>query len=157
MSNLNLLHFLVAGGALGAVVALRREATGRSLTAGRLFVAPMLALLAAIMMLALAGPHGHTAALWIGGLATGLAVGAMRGIMVPMQVDRLWERLRLPHARDGLWAGLLLGALALAAVVVPDAAATAAAAAGCAGYLSGRASSLWLRTLNAPHSDWRTN
>lgn len=156
MPNLNLLHFLIACGALGAVVATRREATGRSLTAGRLFVAPLLALLAAIMMLALAGPHGYTAALWIGGLATGLAVGAMRGIMVPLQVDRLWERLRLPHARDGLWAGLILSALALAAVIVPDAA-TAAASAGCAGYLAGRASSLWLRTLNAPHSDWRTN
>jgi hypothetical protein len=154
MSNLSLLHFLVAGGALGAVVALRREATGRSLTAGRLFVAPMLALLAAIMMLALAGPHGHTAALWIGGLATGLAVGAMRGIMVPLQVDRLWERLRLPHARDGLWASLILSALALVAVIIPDAS-IAAASAGCAGYLAGRGSSLWLRTLNAPHSDWR--
>ena len=166
MSNLNILHLLIAGGVLGAIATLRREASGRSLTAGRLFIAPVLAFLAAILMLSLAGPQARTPALWIGALAAGLMAGTARGIVMSLQVDRVWDRLRLPHARDGLWAGCLLAVVALAAfaghAVAADLAtglvldaATAAAAAGCSGYLAGRASSLWLRTLNAPHSTWR--
>jgi hypothetical protein len=166
MSHFNVLHLLIASGVLGAVAMSRREAAGRSLTAGRLFVAPVLALLTSILMLALAGVQARAPGLWIAGLASGLAVGAARGIVVPLQVDRVWDRLRVPHARDGLWAGCLLGGLALGAFVADVAlasvptrlvfdTATSAAAAGCAGYLAGRASSLWLRTLNAPHSTWR--
>lgn len=166
MFNLNILHLLIAGGVLGAVAASRREAAGRSLTAGRLFIAPVLALSAAILMLGLAGPEARTPALWIGALVTGLMAGTARGVLMPLQVDRLWDRLRLPHGSDSLWTGCLLGVMALTAFVADAASAdvsrrivldvaTAAAAAGCAGYLAGRASSLWLRTLNAPHSTWR--
>ena len=166
MLKLNILHLLVTGGVLAAVVASRREASGRSLTAGRLFIAPVFALLAAILMLALTDPQARTPALWIGTLVAGLTAGTARGIVMSLQVDRTWDRLRLPHARDGFWVSLLLGVLALAAfagdtvAAVPSTdlvldAATAAAAAGCCGYLAGRASSLWLRTLNAPHSTWR--
>ena len=166
MFNFNILHLLIAGGVFGAVAALRREASGRSMTAGRLFIAPSLALLTALLLLALAGPQAHTPALWIGALVAGLVAGTARAIAMSLQVDRLWDRLRLPHARDGLWASCLLGVLALAAVlggVTSDGLAVgtvldwaiAAATAGCAGYLAGRASTLWLRSLNAPHSTWR--
>lgn len=166
MVNLNILHLLVAGGVVGAVVALRREASGRSLTAGRLFIAPVLALLTALLMLALAGPQARAPALWIGALVAGLLAGSARGIVMSLQVDRLWDRLRLPHARDGLWASYLLGVLSFVAFVGDVTSdglsvgsvldwAIAAAAAACAGYLAGRANALWLRSLNAPHSTWR--
>jgi hypothetical protein len=163
MLKLNILHLLVATGALGAVAVLRREAAGRSQSFTHLFTAPLLAFAASFLLLAMADPSARQPALWIGGLAVGLIAGTARGVMLPLQVDRLWDRLRLPSGRDGLWAAWLLGAVALATFCVDllpadlpwgallDVAASTAAAA-CAGFLGGRAGSLWLRTWNAPHS-----
>lgn len=153
MLKLNILHLMVAAGALGAVVVLRREAAGRSMSFGRLFTAPLLAFAAAFLLLAITEPQARQPVLWMSGLAMGAVVGTARGIMLPLQVDRLWDRLRLPSGRDGLWAASLLGAVALAAFSVDllEAAASAAAAA-CAGFLAGRACSVWLRAWNAPHS-----
>jgi hypothetical protein len=166
MLKFNVLHLLVACGALGSVATQWREARGRSLTSSRLFMAPLLAVAAAFLLLALAAPGSREPTLWVIGLAAGLTAGAARGVLLPLQVDHLWERLRLPRTRDGLWVASLLGALALAAFgaeLIPAdlpwgdmleiAASTAAAA--CAGFLAGRAGSLWLRALRAPHSTWR--
>lgn len=166
MSKLNVLHLLIAGGAFGAVAVLRREASGRSLTAGHLFTAPMLAFATAFLLFALPAPQSRSFPLWAAGLAAGVAAGTVRGIVLPLQVDRLWDRLRVARARDGLWAACLLGAIALVAFgaeLIPTdlpleemlevMASTAAAA--CAGFLAGRAASLWLRALRAPHDTWR--
>lgn len=154
----NILHLLVVAGAAGAVVLFRREARGRSQSPGQLFLAPLLALAAATVLLALPAPEARQPSLWLGGLAAGLAIGTARGALARLQVDHLWDRLRLPRGRDGLWAATMLGAIALAAFgaeVAPGAAgletAATVAAAACAGYLTGRAGSLWLRALNAPH------
>jgi hypothetical protein len=163
MLKLNVLHLMVAAGAFGAVAVLRREAAGRSLSFGRLFTAPLLAFAAAFLLLAMSEPQTRQPALWVGGLAAGLATGSARGIMLPLQVDRLWDRLRLPSGRDGLWAACLLGAVTLVAFsvdLIPSGlrwsdmfeVAASTAAAGCAGFLAGRACSLWLRAWNAPHS-----
>ncbi|TAJ24031.1 MAG: hypothetical protein EPO67_24280 [Reyranella sp.] len=154
----NVLHLLVVGGAAGAVVLFRREARGRSQSPGQLFLAPLLALAAATVLLALPAPDARQPSLWLGGLAGGVLIGAARGALARLQVDHLWDRLRLPRGRDGMWVALTLGAVALAAFgaeLMPEAAgletvATIAAAA-CAGYLAGRAGSLWLRALKAPH------
>ncbi|MBL0897627.1 MAG: hypothetical protein IBJ17_02865 [Reyranella sp.] len=158
----NVLHLLVVAGAAGAVVLFRREARGRSQSPGQLFLAPLLALAAATVLLALPAPEARQPSLWLGGLAAGLAIGTARGALARLQVDHLWDRLRLPRGRDGLWAATMLGAIALAAfgaevapAFVPRASdletAATVAAAACAGYLTGRAGSLWLRALNAPH------
>lgn len=163
MLKFNILHLMVAAGAVGAIALLRREAAGRSLPFGRLFAAPLLAFAAAFLLLAMSESQARQPVLWIGGVVAGLAAGAARGIMLPLQVDRLWDRLRLSGARDGLWAAGLLGAVALAAFGVDLAPAdlpwtdllevTPSTAAGaCAGFLLGRAGSLWLRAWNAPHS-----
>jgi len=162
MLKLNVLHLLAATGSLGTVMLLRREAMGRSLPLGRLGAGPLLALAAALVMLALTDPATRQPALWTGMLTAGLVVGTARGVVLPLQVDRLWDRFRLPAGRDGLWAAGLLGAAALIEFgtdLVPDhvpwtnmldIAATATAAA-CAGFLIGRAVAVWLRSLRAPH------
>lgn len=162
----NVLHLLVVGGAAGAVALFRREARGRSQSPGQLFLAPLLALAAATVLLALPAPEARQPALWLGGLVAGTLIGTARGALARLQVDHLWDRLRLPRGRDGLWVALTLGAVALAAFgaeLVPDQAhglapaaggletAATVAAAACAGYLAGRAGSLWLRALRAPH------
>jgi len=93
------------------------------------------------------------------GLALG--AGAARGWFAPLEVDRLWDRVRVGQARDGLWTGYLLGAVALAAMSIDVAVHLTAGpydllgnlvAALCAGFLSGRAALLWLRSLGAPHA-----
>ena len=154
----NVLHLLVVGGAAGAVVLFRREARGRSQSPGQLFLAPLLALAAATVLLALPAPEARQPSLWLAGLAAGAAIGTARGALARLQVDHLWDRLRVPRGRDGMWVAATLGAVALAAFgaeLAPGAAgletAATVAAAACAGYLAGRAGSFWLRALKAPH------
>lgn len=164
MLKLNILHLLVIGGAAGAVAVLRREANGRSLTPGRLFVAPLFATATTVLLLTASLPGAREPALWGLGIIGGTIAGTARGMQLRLQVDRLWDRLRLPRARDGLWAGCLLALLAItafAAEAMPDdlpwastvERAASVAAAACTSFLAGRSLLLWLRTLNAPHSD----
>ena len=165
MFNFNILHLLTVAAALGAALALRREVTGRSLTPGRLFLAPGLALTAAVLLLATTPPPLRHPNLWLAALAVGLVAGSARGLMAPLQVDRLWDRLRLPAGRDGVWVGyalalvtlvvLSLDAAGIALSAWPDLAGNLLAATS-AGFLGGRAGSLWLRSLSAPHDTWRT-
>ena len=164
MMKLNILHLLAVGGAVGAAWALRREARGRSLTAGRLFLAPVCALGTAFMLLALTQFEWRQPSLWIGALAVGLLLGLVRGFVARLEVDRLWDRLHLRRAQDGLWVGCLLAVVAFGALAVdvadPPAVGTLdlagnLAAALCAGFLSGRAGMLWLRSLAAPHANFR--
>ena len=161
MLKLNILHVLAILGAIGAAIALRREVRGRSLTPGRLFLAPICALGVAFVLLALTDFEWRQPNLWLGALGTGLAAGTMRGWFSPLEVDRLWDRLRVGEARDGLWIGYLLGAVSLAAMAIDMAVHMMAGpydlvgnlvAALCAGFLSGRAALLWLRSLGAPHA-----
>ena len=161
MLTLNILHLLTIAGAIGAAVALRREVSGRSLTPGRLFLAPVCALAVSFLLLALTDFEWRQPGLWLGALGVGLAAGTARGLLAPLAVDRLWDRLRLGQARDGLWIGYLLGAVAVAALAVDLAVQLAAGpydlvgnlvAATSAGFLWGRATLLWLRSLGAPHA-----
>jgi len=87
----------------------------------------------------------------------------VRGFLAPLEVDRLWDRVYLGRARESLWIGGLVGAVALAALAV-DLLEPAAVglldlsgnivAALCAGFLVGRAAVLWLRSLAAPHANF---
>ena len=159
MPKLNILHLIVACTAGGAIFVLLREARGRSLPPGRLFTPVPLALTTAMLLIAMEAPETREPRLWAAGLVVGMALGAARGVFLTMQVDRMYSRLRLPKGRDGLWAACLSAlyiAVAFGAALagVPNPAleigATSAVAA-CAGYLAGRAATLWRRSLSAPH------
>lgn len=161
MLKFNVLHVLAIAGAAGGAVALRREVQGRSLTPGRLFVAPACALGTAFLLLALTEFEWRQPSPWLGMLGVGMVAGMVRGWLATLEVDRLWDRLRLGRAQDGLWVGYGLGVVALSALAIDLAAQFPAgpfdlignlAAAACAGFLSGRAALLWLRSLGAPHA-----
>ena len=161
MLKLNILHLLAIAGAVGAILALRRESLGRSLPPGRLFVAPACLLAVAFLLLALTEFAWRQPDLWLTALGLGLVLGGARGWSMSMEVDRLWDRVRLGRARDGLWVGYLLGVVALVALGIDVLGHVAAGpydlagnlvAATCAGFLSGRAALLWLRSLGAPHA-----
>jgi hypothetical protein len=160
--TINVLHLVIASGAIGAVAFIHREGNGHSLPFARLFAAPLLASAVAFLLLAVAAPDARKPALWLAALAVGIAAGTARGIVLPFQVDRLWDRLRLPRSRDGLWVAGLFGAatlLALGTDALPDDfewadlldIVTSSAAAGCAGFLAGRACLLWLRSIKTRH------
>lgn len=159
MLKLNILHLLVASTAGATIFVLLREARGRSLPPGQLFAALPFALATAMLLLAMEEPATRQPRLWVAGLVVGLAIGGARGFFLTFQFDRMYTRLRLPNARDGLWAACLLAfcvtaAFGAALAGLPDptleVGATTAVAA-CAGYLGGRAASVWRRSLTAPH------
>lgn len=157
--KLNILHLIVAGSACATILALLREARGRSLPPGQLFVAVPFGLATAVLLLAMGTPETRGPHLWLAGLVVGIALGVARGSFLKFQLDRMYSRLRLPRGRDGLWAACSLAFCVLVAfgsalANSPDPAlevgATGAVAA-CAGYLTGRAAALWRRSLSAPH------
>ena len=157
--NLNVLHLLSALGAAGCAGVLVHEARGRLLRPSRLAVAPLLAAVAALFLLALVAPVDREPKLWAVALALGALPGAVRGFALALQVDHRSMLIRLPPSRDGLWTAAVLAALAvLTAVFSPGAGETgaygalaAAAATAAAGYLGGRALALFVRTAHAPH------
>ena len=159
--KLNVLHLLIALGATGCAVVLLREARGRLVRPSRLLVAPLLAAMAALFLLAVVAPVDREPKLWALALATGAASGALRGFAMNIQVDHTWSLIRLPSGRDGLWTATALAALAGLTVTLTFTngdtgayeALGAAAAAALAGYLGGRALALYLRTARAPHRD----
>lgn len=156
--KLNILHLLVVSLAGATIFTLLREARGRSLPPGQLFASLPFALAAAILLLAMQDPETRQPRLWLAGLVAGIAIGVARASYLTLQLDRMYSRMRLPKGRDGLQAACLLAlcvTLAFAAALAGsgptlEVGATCAVAA-CAGYLSGRAVTLWRRSLSAPH------
>ncbi|TAJ85652.1 MAG: hypothetical protein EPO41_26975 [Reyranella sp.] len=158
MPKLNILHLIVVFLACATIFTLLREARGRSLPPGQLFTSVPFALATAILLLAMANPETRQPRLWLAGLAAGIAIGVARASYLTLQLDRMYSRLRLPKARDGLLAACLLALCVIvalgAALALSDptleVGATCAVAAST-GYLSGRAITLWRRSLSAPH------
>ncbi|MCC8428483.1 hypothetical protein [Reyranella aquatilis] len=160
MPTPNILHLIAALAAGATIYLLQREARGRSLSPGQLFAGLPFALVTALLLLAMQSPADRQPVLWLAGLAGGTAAGVIRGLFLTLQLDRMYSRLRLPNGRDGLWAACGMAAFlvaafaaALAGPAIPfvEPGATGAVAA-CAGYLVGRAGTLWRRSLTAPHS-----
>lgn len=160
MPTPNILHLIAALAAGATIYLLQREARGRSLRPGQLFAALPFALVTALLLLAMQSPADRQSMLWLAGLAGGTAAGVIRGLFLTLHFDRMYSRLRLPNGRDGLWAACGMAAFlvtafaaSLAGPAIPfvEPAATGAVAA-CAGYLVGRAGTLWRRSLTAPHS-----
>jgi hypothetical protein len=104
-------------------------------------------------------PETRAPRLWLAGLFVGIGLGAVRGWFLRLQLNRIYSRLRLPNGRDGLWAACLLAFCTLLASGAGLANLTSPAlevgaagmVAACAGYLTGRAATLWRRSLSAPH------
>lgn len=157
--RLNILHLIVTCCDGAAILALLREARGRTLPPVQLFNAVPFALAAAALLLAMGAPETRAPRLWLAGLVVGIVLGAVRGSLLKLQLDRMYSRLRLPNGRDGLWASCVMAFCTLLAfgaglANAPNPAFEVGAAgmvAACAGYLTGRAATLWRRSLSAPH------
>ena len=151
---LNLLHILAAATLAGCLVVLSGEARGVSRSRGYLMVPPVLAAAAALLTIGLTEPDLRQPQVLRLAIGLGAAVGVVRGWFMTVDIDPLWSTVRLPTGRDGFWMAAALVALLLAATAAPLIAsggaelvpyASAAVAFG-AGFLSGRAALVYLRT-----------
>lgn len=157
----NLLHLVLLVCALPCARYTLSEMRHRPLPRGRLAAPAVLAMGCALVFLFLY--LGSQRPLWVfaAALATGLAIGALRGFTLQLQVDHMFDKVRLPRAR-----GSFLVAVGLVAAVLLEIGGSFAGpnglpfrliapeiAAACAGMLTGRAMAIAMRWRGAPHVD----
>lgn len=161
--HLNLLHLVLALGAAAAVYLALRETRGRVMRPARLGFLPLVAVALAAILLLFQLAAKQPAWMFAVTFAAGLAVGAVRGATMKLQVDQNWGLVRPTGRRALIWVSLALpfavvleigGALA-GPPGIPWRLAAAAVAILCAGLVVGRALALAVRLWRAPHVDLR--
>ena len=94
-------------------------------------------------------------------IGAGLLLGAARGLTLPLEVDHMFEKVRLPRAHGSLFVALCLiaavlveiGGAFLGTMATPVREFVPQIAALCAGILTGRACAIAFRWRRAPHID----
>jgi hypothetical protein len=137
------------------------EMRHRPLPRGRLAAPALLAMGCALVFLFIYLGSQRPPWVFAAALAAGLAIGALRGFTLQLQVDHMFDKIRLPRAR-----GSFLVALGLVAAVLLEIGGSFAGpngmpfrliapeiAAACAGMLTGRAVAIAMRWRGAPHVD----
>ncbi|MFI5002218.1 MAG: hypothetical protein ACHQK9_20235, partial [Reyranellales bacterium] len=156
-----ILHLMIIVGSVGCAAFAVREAAGRSITATRLFMPPMLAGGTAVILLLMAAGEPMLLQIWLGALVVGLAIGAYRGSTMVMRVDQVRSKLRMPNGRHAFWIAFALPlAVALEIAIAiwgegvsPHRALPSAIAALAAGMLTGRAVAVVIRVPYAPNEE----
>ena len=154
-------HIVMTLAAGGAALAGIPEGLGRPIQRWQLLVPAALASLAGLMLFSYPSfaEFDHPE-LWMFALGAAV-VGVARGHWMAIDVDQIWNRLRVPRGREGLAA-----AFAMALLAAIEMMAVFAGLAGgryqltlqlgmalVAGYLVGRAGAAWIRFPDIPHSD----
>lgn len=160
--DLNILHIFAACTGTWCISLALRETRGRLVGPGQLFVAPLLALMTASLLLALIPSQLRPTDAWLSALVAGGVAGVLRGLHMQVLVDHDYSLLHLPARIDGRFVTGLLALVLLAIlldVVLPSTSilerltniVAANGAVLCAGFLGGRAVVVYLRHLRAPH------
>jgi 4-hydroxybenzoate polyprenyltransferase len=157
----NLLHLVLLACALPCARYTLSEMRHRPLPRGRLAAPALLAVGCALVFLLFHLGSQRPPWMFAAALVAGLAIGMLRGFTLQLQVDHMFDKVRLPRAR-----GSFLVALALVAAVLLEIGGAVAGQAGmpfrmiapeiaaaCAGMLTGRALAIALRWRGAPHVD----
>jgi hypothetical protein len=157
----NLLHLVLLVCTLPCARYTLSEMRHRPLPRGRLAAPALLAMACALVFLLFHLGSQRPSWIFAAALAAGLAVGTLRGFTLQLEVDHMFDKIRLPRAR-----GSFLVALALVAAVMLEIGGSLAgpsglpfrliapeAAAACAGMLTGRAIAIAIRWRGAPHVD----
>lgn len=158
IGNLYLTHGLMLLSALAAAIAAVPESTGRVITRSRLPAPAVLAAIAAIALVAYpTWGELRNPALWMFAILAALA-GAARGHWLGLDVDHMWNLVRLQRAHDclaatGLIAVLAVTEVALAMIGPADQPTMELGMTLAASYLVGRAAALMIRLRNEPQSD----
>lgn len=157
----NLLHLVLLVCALPCARYTLSEMRHRPLPRGRLAAPALLAMACALVFLLFHLGSQRPPWVFAAALAGGLAIGALRGFTLQLQVDHMFDKVRLPRAR-----GSFLVALGLVAAVLLEIGGSFSGLAGlpfrmiapeiaaaCAGMLTGRAMAIAMRWRGAPHVD----
>ena len=157
----NLLHLVLLVCALPCARFTLSEMRHRPLPRGRLAAPALLAMACALVFLFIYLGSQQPPWMFAAALVAGLAIGALRGFTLQLQVDHMFDKVRLPRAR-----GSFLVALGLVAAVLLEVGGSFAGpnglavrlvapeiAAACAGMLTGRAMAIAMRWRGAPHVD----
>jgi hypothetical protein len=157
----NVLHLVLLVFALPCARYTLSEMRHRPLPRGRLAAPALLAMGCALVFLFIHLGTQRPPWMFAAALAAGLAIGALRGFTLQLQVDHMFDKIRLPRAR-----GSFLVALGLVAAVLLEIGGSFAGpnglpfrliapeiAAACAGMLTGRAMAIAMRWRRAPHVD----
>ena len=157
----NVLHLVLLVFALPCARFTLSEMRHRPLPRGRLAAPALLAMGCALVFLFIYLGSQRPPWVFAAALAAGLAIGALRGFTLQLQVDHMFDKIRLPRAR-----GSFLVALGLVAAVLLEIGGSFAGpngmpfrliapeiAAACAGMLTGRAVAIAMRWRGAPHVD----
>lgn len=129
------------------------EWQGRRRARGVLMLAPLLAFICAFVMIGFSPAEDREPWLLRIALASGLVLGAVRGLLMAVDVDN-WGMVRIDQPRDGLAVTALMAAAVIGATVAPVfsvAAGSLVPYATCvvalgATFLSGRALAVYVRT-----------
>jgi 4-hydroxybenzoate polyprenyltransferase len=157
----NVLHLALLACALPCARYTLSEMRHRPLPRGRLAAPALLAMACALVFLLFQLGSQRPPWIFLAALAGGLAIGTLRGFTLQLQVDHMFDKVRLPRAR-----GSFLVALAVVAAVsleiggafagpngLPFRLVAPDIAAACAGMLTGRATAIAMRWRGAPHVD----
>jgi hypothetical protein len=165
--SLYLAQIMIVAAALAAAVSAAPEGLGQLIRRWQLLLPAGLAALVCVAEIV----HPSLEKLdqpevWLVAVAAGV-VGFARGHFMRLEVDQVWNVIRL-RAREGLWLAVVLALLAIAEAVEVALAATLATAdatdlafrplvefgmALVAGFMVGRAGAAWLRVPDVPHSE----
>ena len=164
--NLFVAHGVIILAALGAMLSVVPEGRRQVIRPWRLLVPPLLAGLAAFIEVVYPSLRElDQPEMWELAVIAGV-VGLVRGQFMPMEVDQVWNVLRLRSMPDGLWVSIALVLLALVGAleaylvgptrdpenpgirILIEIGMTAAA-----GFLIGRAGTAWFRIPHVPHHE----
>jgi len=157
----NLLHIVLLACAVACLHFTRGEVRHRPLTRARLWAPPLLSLAVAAVFLVIHLGTRQPAWTFAGAGLGGLVVGLARGFTLKIEVDQMFDKVRLPRARGAfVLAILLLAAVALEIVgafsgpvhllyreFAPE------ISAFCAGVFVARAVAIVLRWRHVPYVD----
>jgi len=156
-------QLLIVAVALAAVATIVPEARRRLIPRWRLLPAGLAALVCVAEIVHSSLEKLDQPGIWLLAVAAGV-VGVARGHCMRLEVDQVWNLIRLRRAREGLWLTVVLAVLAIAeamevALAAPDATDLAfrplveIGMALVAGFMVGRAGAAWLRIPDVPHSE----
>jgi len=159
IAPLSLSNVLTVMLAIACLYTIASQSRGGVVRLWRLALPPCFAAVEALVLLAgvFDATLGHDAE-WVVAAIVGALLGRMRGWSMSVEVDRMWELVRLKPSFDGQLAALALFGLSAvdftsAALEEPVVACdhVAAGASFFAGYLGARALAIAVRAMRAPH------
>jgi len=156
-------YLLIVLGVVACALVCRREAQRKPMRRWHLYGPPVIATFVALVPLVHGPAIAQRGFVWVLALAAGFAIGLIRGALLRIQVDQMWQLVRVPQAPCALISVTLIALLVagrIAADVMGPGGAVflqplTAALAWVAGFLAGRAAAIAARTRRAPHFELR--